>query len=109
MRVLHFYTALFVPTHGGLERSVLRIALALSDAETKVVVYVRLGDCDYSSTPAIGGVEVVSLAALRSIWTEPLASSDVPGSRMAAEEARLNFLLLRMEIERRMLSGTGSS
>jgi len=108
MRVLHFYTALFVPTHGGLERSVLRIALALSDAETKVVVYVRLGDYDYSTTPAVHGVDVVSLAALRNIWIEPLASSGVPGSRMAAEEARLNFLLLRAEIERRMLRDPGS-
>jgi len=103
MRVLHFYTALFVPTHGGLERSVLRIALALSAEDTRVVVYVRLGDHDYSTTPAIAGVEVVSLAALRNIWAEPLANSDVPGSRMAAEEARLNFLLLRAEIERRRL------
>jgi glycosyltransferase involved in cell wall biosynthesis len=108
MRVFHFYTALFVPTHGGLERSVLRIALALSDAETKVIVYVRLGDHDYSTTPAIHGVEVVSLAALRSLWAEPLANSNVPGSRMAAEEARLNFLLLRAEIERRMLREPGS-
>lgn len=102
MRVLHFYTALFVPTHGGLERSVLRIAHALSDADTKVVVYVRLGDHDYSTDSTIDGVEVVSLAALRHIWAEPLVSSGLPDRRIAAEEARLNSLLLRAEIERRM-------
>jgi len=97
---IHLISQVQPSSQGGLELWTARFARHLSKIGLRVVVYV-CSDLSVLATDECE-FEVVHLAPLRSVWEEPI---DMPvwTERFAQERARLNFLILRNELQRRIL------
>jgi glycosyltransferase involved in cell wall biosynthesis len=101
-RSIHLVSYVAPGLEGGLEMWTLRFAQRAAKAGTRIIVYV-CGD-QPCSPEFLEGFELVQLAPLRAVWEAPI---DVPvwTERNAQEQARLNFLILRNEICRRLGGG----
>lgn len=97
--IIHLVSHVSPDAPGGLEAWTRRFAQRRVREGHHVVIYVS-GD-ESCSVDVSSMFEVVPLAPLRAVWEEPI-DTPVWSERFIKERARLEFLLLRNEIRRRM-------
>ena len=100
--VIHIVTDALPPTKGGLEIWTDEFADYLVDIGHNVIAY-RCGDVPNSEFEISTKYEICNLATLRAEWDRPLLQSNRSTERKNFEIWRLNFLILRGEMRKRLV------